>query len=378
MNQGPLKTYLTGFAHQLRWVECSELDEMSIAEVCLLDVRESHEFESMHINGAISLPRGRIELEIETVLKDPMCPIVVVCKSDLRARLASRTLDAMGFGDVRVLRGGMEQWVKAGRTTIGGSSLTAEDFERYARHLSLPNFTSAHQSRLRGARVLVVGCGGLGSPVIAYLAAAGIGTLRVVDFDRVDVSNLQRQVIHKTSDVGREKVESAKAFVAGLNPNVTVEAHVRRVDESNAAALFSQVDVVVDGSDSIETRYLLNQFCVKLSIPYVYGAVFRDEGEFAFFDVGAGSACYRCLHPNPIPAELNPSCAQAGVLGVVPGMIGMLQANATLNYLLGHDGSVDACLVKLTFGVFKAVEFQIERNAGCPTCSGNAVERTLT
>jgi molybdopterin/thiamine biosynthesis adenylyltransferase len=328
----------------------------------------------MRIDGAMSVPRGRLELEIEGIVPDQNRHIVVVCKSDLRARLAYRTLGDMGFCNLRVLKGGMDQWLQAGRPTVGEATLTAEDFDRYARHLSLPDFTTAHQKVLKEARVLVVGCGGLGSPVIAYLAAAGVGTLRMVDFDRVDLSNLQRQVIHKTSDVGREKVESARAFVEALNPNVSVETHALRVDESNIDALLSGIDVVVDGSDSIETRYLLNAACANNALPYVYGAVFRDEGEFAFFNVSDGSACYRCLHPTQMPAELNPSCAQAGVLGVVPGMIGMLQANATLNHLLGRERAVGTMLVKLTFGAFKSTQFQIERHADCPVCSGHFSE----
>lgn len=369
MNQGPLKTYLTDFAAELRWVEAHQLREETISDVYVLDVRERHEYDAVRIERAINLPRGRIELDVETLIRSQASPIVLICKTDLRARLAYKTLTSMGYSNLRVLKGGMDHWSRNGGATIGGTGLEQADFERYARHLSLPDFNSAHQKRLKEATVLIVGCGGLGSPVIAYLAAAGLGTLRLADFDRVDVSNLQRQMIHQTADVGRAKVESAKDFVCRLNPNVEVQSNQLRVDESSVAELIRGVDVVVDGSDSLQTRYLLNAACVQQEIPYVYGAVFRDEGEFAFFGTDAEAACYRCLHPNPMPQSLTPTCAQTGVLGVVPGMVGMLQANATLNFVLGKMTHGATQLTRLSFGDFRTNRFTIERQTNCPVCT---------
>ncbi|MGB0648197.1 MAG: ThiF family adenylyltransferase [Bradymonadia bacterium] len=375
-----LEEHLSRLNDALTWRMPDEITAKVREGMIILDVRERHEFESVRIVDSLNLPRGRLELEIGAMVSSGSQPLLIVCKSGVRASLAAHTLGSLGYTQVSVLKGGLDHWIQCGKPTTGGGSLSEQEFARYDRHLSLPGFTPAHQGRLKSSTVLVIGCGGLGSPVIAYLAAAGVGRLRLVDFDRVDASNLQRQVIHRTTHVGQLKVDSAKAFVTGLNPEVTVEAFPIEVTESTVHELMESVDIVVDGSDRLETRYLLNRCCVQQGIPYVYGAVFRNEGEFALFGATETSACYQCLHPKLMPRSLTPSCSQTGVIGVVPGFIGMMQANLVLNYLLAdtHAPEPSAELVRIGFDGFRSLAFVVDKNEHCEACSCEARQARAT
>ena len=368
MKQPLLEMYLAEHASELSLVDGKTTISGALSPRVVLDVREAHEYDAVRIASAVNLSRGRLEMGIEAAVPDRQMPIILVCKSGMRARLAALTLKAMGYTSLHILKGGMDSWVSDGLPTEGGEGLTASEHVRYARHLSLPNFNVGAQLELKAKRVLVVGCGGLGSPAIAYLAAAGIGTLRLVDADRVDVSNLQRQIIHTSADIGRLKTDSAQRFVEGLNPNVHVEITSARIQQSNVRRLLEDVDLVIDGSDNLSTRYCLNDACYKTQTPYVYGAVFREEGECALFDFSNGGPCYRCLHPNPLPPSLSPSCAVSGVLGVVPGVIGLLQTNLALQYLLGEKQAGGVPLYRLKFDQLGLSKFAVTPNNACETC----------
>ena len=364
-----LETYLAQHGNECRFVEPKDLHAGVSEPFTLIDVREAHEFDAGRINAAINVPRGRLEMDIEKTVSASTDPILLICKSGRRAQLAAITLLGMGFSRPYVLRGGMDAWVASGAPTEGGDGLTADEHERYARHLALPDFSSAQQQSLKRKRVLVVGCGGLGSPAIAYLAAAGVGILRLADADRVDVSNLQRQVIHRTPDVGILKTTSAARFINGLNPHVDVEIYSERVAADNVMGMLEGVDIVIDGSDNVETRYCLNEACYQSQIPYVYGAVFRDEGECAIFDVSRGDPCYRCLHPVPLPPELSPNCSVSGVLGVVPGVVGCLQANFVLQYFSEGGLRGETKLSRIRFDNLSLTQFGIQRSPNCQTCA---------
>ena len=363
-----LETYLAQHGSECRFVEPKDLHAGVSEPFTLIDVREAHEFDAGRINAAINVPRGRLEMDIEQRVSASTAPILLICKSGRRAQLAAITLLGMGFTTLYVLRGGMDAWVALGAPTEGGEGLTADEHERYARHLALPDFSSAQQQALKSKRVLVVGCGGLGSPAIAYLAAAGVGRLRLADADRVDVSNLQRQVIHRTPDVGILKTISAERFVNALNPHVDVEVYSERVAPENVMGILEGVDIVLDGSDNVETRYCLNHACYESQIPYVYGAVFRDEGECTIFDFSRGDPCYRCLHPVPLPPELSPNCSVSGVLGVVPGVVGCLQANFVLQYFSEGESRGETKLSRIRFDDLSLTQFGIQRNPNCRTC----------
>ena len=368
MKQSVLETYLAQHARDYIFVEPQDLAKDQNEHTILIDVREAHEYDALRIDGAINIPRGRLEMDIERLVGVAPVNVVLICKADRRAQLAAITLRELGYASLKVLRGGMDAWVRFGAPTVGGGGLSSDEHVRYARHLSLPDFYSNDQVMLKSKRVLIVGCGGLGSPAIAYLAAAGVGTMRLADADRVDLSNLQRQVIHTSDGVGELKTDSARRFVNGLNPNISVESHAERITHGNVGALLSAVDLVIDGSDNVSTRYCLNDACFERSIPYVYGAVFRDEGECALFDFSRGGPCYRCLHPKPLPVSLSPSCAVAGVIGVVPGVIGILQANLALQYFLGKASAPDVHLSRLRLDQLTLTQFTVRQNSGCETC----------
>jgi molybdopterin/thiamine biosynthesis adenylyltransferase/rhodanese-related sulfurtransferase len=338
----------------------------------ILDVREPDEVALGSPVGALRLSRSFLELRIGEVVPDVERPLLVVCGSGTRSLFAAEALRALGYLDVRSVRGGVARWRDAGLPLEVPRTLDAQDRARYERHLRLPEVGEAGQLRLLESRVLVVGAGGLGSPVALYLAAAGVGTLDLVDFDVVDRSNLQRQVLHTEARIGQLKVDSARETLAALNPRVRVNTHATRLDASNVDALVAPVEVVVDGTDNFSTRYLVNDACVRLGKPNVHGSIFRFEGQVSVFwpgRPGAPGPCYRCLFPTPPPPELAPSCAEAGVLGVLPGVIGLLEAVETLKLLLGlgeplvgrvlHYDALDA--------TFRALA--VPRDPRCTGCS---------
>ncbi len=307
-------------------------------DAVLIDIREADEIAAGRPLGAIHITRGFLELRIEEAVPDPKTPVLLMCGGGTRSLLAADDLARLGYHDVRSVAGGFHGWRAAALPVEVPRVMTHEQRERYGRHIVMPGVGEDGQRRLLDSTVLVVGAGGLGSPAAFYLAAAGIGTLRIVDDDVVDRSNLQRQILHTDARVGTRKVESARATLSALNPSITIETQPTRLTSANVEELLAGCDVVLDGTDNFATRYLVNDACVKLGIPNVHGSVFRFEGQISTFwpryELRRGP-CYRCLFPEPPPKELAPNCAEAGVLGVLPGVVGTLQAVETLKILLG-------------------------------------------
>jgi molybdopterin/thiamine biosynthesis adenylyltransferase/rhodanese-related sulfurtransferase len=308
--------------------------ERITAGYTVLDVREPDEYQEGAIAGAIHIPRGHLESQIENRISDKSTPVLVYCAGGVRSAFAARTMQELGYQTVESMDGGFGRWKDEGRPWKKPASLTAEQMNRYKRHLLLPEVGVEGQKRLLDAKVLMLGAGGLGSPAALYLAAAGVGTIGIVDMDEVDASNLQRQILHNIDRIGDRKVDSAKKTLTMLNPDVNVITYDTRLDASNIIDIITGYDVIVDGADNFQSRYLLNDASVKLGIPVVHGSIFRFEGMVSVFDPKHGPT-YRDMVPEPPPAELAPSCAEAGVLGVLPGIIGSIQALETIKVILG-------------------------------------------
>ena len=300
----------------------------------VLDVREPDEYQEGAIPGAIHIPRGHLESQVESRLTDKTKPVLIYCASGVRSVFAANTLQQLGYDTVAEMAGGFNRWKDEGRDWKKPASLTAEQMNRYKRHLLLPEVGIEGQKKLLDSKVLLLGAGGLGSPAALYLAAAGVGTIGIVDMDEVDASNLQRQILHNVDRIGDRKVDSAKKSLTMLNPDVNVVTYDTRLSAANIIDIISGYDVVVDGADNFPSRYLLNDASVKLGIPVVHGSIFRFEGMVSVFDPKNGPT-YRDMVPEPPPAELAPSCAEAGVLGVLPGIIGSIQALETIKVILG-------------------------------------------
>lgn len=299
----------------------------------LIDVREPDETQTGGVAGALIVPRGMLELQVEQKVSDRSQPVVVMCAGGTRSALAAKTMLDMGYTDVVSLAGGFNAWKDAGLPWGEDVGLSMEQRARYGRHLNLPEIGEAGQQKLLDSKVLLLGAGGLGSPSALYLAAAGVGTLGIVDMDVVDASNLQRQVIHNLDRIGQQKVDSAAESIRLLNPDVEVVKHPVRLDASNVMELISGYDIIIDGADNFPARYVLNDASVKLGIPVVHGSIFRFEGQVTVFDPKSGPT-YRDMLPEPPPAELAPNCAVAGVLGVLPGIVGSIQAIEAIKLLL--------------------------------------------
>ena len=319
---------------EIREVSTAEAEEMIDGGATLLDVREADEFEQGAVPGSVFLPRGHLESQVEGRLGDKSAPVVVMCAGGVRSAFAARTLGELGYTDVVSMAGGFNRWKDEGRNWRVPEVLNPEQRNRYSRHLLLPEVGEEGQKKLLGARVLLLGAGGLGSPAALYLAAAGVGTIGIVDMDVVDDSNLQRQILHNIDRIGERKVDSAKKTLTALNPDVDVITFDVRLDASNIADIVGQFDLVVDGADNFPVRYMLNDASVKLGVPVVHGSIFRFEGNVTVFDPKNGPT-YRDMLPEPPPAELAPSCSEAGVLGVLPGIVGTLQALEALKLILG-------------------------------------------
>src|ERR671910_1498317 len=320
---------------QIQEVDPAEVSEHLGDGVTLIDVRESEEWDRGHIPGAVHVPRGYLESRIEGAGKDRDARVVLYCASGQRSALAAHTLEELlGYTNVRSMTGGITLWKDRGYKVEVPKVLTTEQKERYGRHLLLPEVGPEGQAKLLGAKVLLLGAGGLGSPTALYLAAAGVGTLGIVDDDDVDLSNLQRQVIHTTDRIGVPKVDSAEESVKAINPDVDVVKYKTRLDASNIMEIIDGYDVIVDGVDNFPTRYLLNDATVRLGIPVVSASILGFDGQLAVFKPHDGP-CYRCLYPVPPPAELAPSCGANGVLGVLPGTMGMLQATEVIKLVTG-------------------------------------------
>jgi molybdopterin/thiamine biosynthesis adenylyltransferase/rhodanese-related sulfurtransferase len=335
----------------------------------LVDVREQHEFEESHIPGAIHVPRGHLESRIEGKVGDKHSPVVLYCASGQRSALAAHTLQSLlGYDDVASMTGGITLWKDRGFEVETPRALDADQKSRYSRHVLLPEIGMEGQLKLLDAKVLLLGAGGLGSPTALYLAAAGVGTLGIVDDDVVDVSNLQRQVIHTTSRVGEPKVDSAERAVKDLNPGVNVVKYETRLDASNIMEIVEGYDVIVDGVDNFPTRYLLNDATVRLKIPVVSASILGFDGQLSVFAPYEGP-CYRCLYPTPPPAELAPSCGANGVLGVLPGTMGLLQATEVVKLIVGAGDPLIGRLLLYDALAASFTELKVRRDPDCPICS---------
>jgi len=355
---------MTTFRDLLRQAkaEVSEVDtaqgESLLAEgYALLDVREPDEYEQGAIAGSVHIPRGQLESNIENRLPDRSTPLVVMCAGGVRSAFAVQTLQQLGYSNAVSMDGGFNKWKDEGRAWSRPRTLSGEQRNRYQRHLLVPEIGEAGQLRLLDSKVLLLGAGGLGSPAAMYLAAAGVGTIGIVDMDAVDESNLQRQILHNVDRVGERKVDSAKKTLTSLNPDVNVVAYDTRLGADNILQILEGYDVVVDGADNFPSRYLLNDASVKLGIPVVHGSIFRFEGQITVFDPRQGPT-YRDMLPEAPPAEFAPSCAEAGVLGVLPGIVGSIQALEAIKLLLGIGDGLNGRLVafdalEMTFREFR-------------------------
>ncbi len=325
---------LTSAKSEIVEVSTEQAAEHIAAGYAVLDVREPDEYQEGAIPGAIHIPRGHLEAQVEGRLIDKTAPVVVYCAGGVRSAFAAKTMQELGYEQVESMDGGFGRWKDEGRAWRQPASLTPEQMNRYKRHLLLPEVGIEGQKQLLDAKVLMLGAGGLGSPAALYLAAAGVGTIGIVDMDDVDASNLQRQILHNIDRIGDRKVDSAKKTLSMLNPDVDVVTYDTRLDASNIMDIIAGYDVIVDGADNFPSRYLLNDASVKLGIPVVHGSIFRFEGMVSVFHPLQGPT-YRDMVPEPPPAELAPSCAEAGVLGVLPGIIGSIQALETIKVILG-------------------------------------------
>lgn len=334
----------------------------------VLDVREPDEYEQGALNNVLHIPRGHLEAQIEARIADHDVPIVVYCAGGIRSAFATKTLGELGYNNVVSMAGGFGRWKDEGRAWKKPASLTPEQRNRYQRHLLLPEVGEKGQLALFEKKVLMIGAGGLGSPAALYLAAAGVGTLGIVDMDEVDASNLQRQILHNLDRIGDRKVDSAKKTLTLMNPDLNVVTYDTRLGADNIVDIMTGYDLIVDGTDNFPTRYLVNDVSLKLGIPVVFGALFRFDGQVTLFRPHDGP-CYRCMLPEPPPAEMAPSCAEAGVLGVLPGIIGSLQAMEAIKQLLGLGDSLSGRL--LTYDALEATfrTFKIRRDPNCPACS---------
>jgi molybdopterin/thiamine biosynthesis adenylyltransferase/rhodanese-related sulfurtransferase len=357
----------------------SQIDEVDPADVhevmangngvALIDVRETHEFEAGHLPGARHVPRGHLESQIEGAAPDRDQRVILYCASGNRSALAAHTLrEQLGYGHVESMRGGITLWKDRGYEVEVPKALSAEQRERYSRHLLIPEVGLEGQQKLLEAKVLLLGAGGLGSPTALYLAAAGVGTLGIVDNDVVDLSNLQRQVIHTTDRIGVPKVDSAEETIHGINPDVEVVKYQVRLDASNIMEIIEGYDVVVDGVDNFPTRYLLNDASVRLGIPVVSASILGFEGQLSVFKPYEGP-CYRCLYPAPPPAELAPSCGANGVLGVLPGTMGLLQATEVIKLVIGEGEPLVGRLLLYDALAASFTELKVRRDPDCPICS---------
>jgi molybdopterin/thiamine biosynthesis adenylyltransferase/rhodanese-related sulfurtransferase len=349
----------------------ADLARRTDTRTVLLDVREAEEWDAGHVPAALKVSKSYLEQDIEAAIPDRDRPIVVYCAGGIRSLFAALTLQDMGYTNVVSMAGGFQQWKGAGLPWDMPRMLSTEQKQRYSRHLLIPEVGIDGQGRLLDSKVLLVGAGGLGSPAALYLAAAGVGTIGIVDFDVVDLSNLQRQILHTSDRVGERKVDSARRTINALNPDVNVVGHEEMLTGENVERIIAGYDVILDGTDTFDTRYTLNDAAVAAGIPVVHASVFRFEGQLTVFKPYEGP-CYRCLYPTPPPPELAPGCSVAGVLGVVPGIMGLLQANEVLKLILGIGDSLAGRL--LLFDALDAsfTELTLRRDPACPVCSDAA------
>ncbi|MDP6560311.1 MAG: molybdopterin-synthase adenylyltransferase MoeB [Candidatus Binatia bacterium] len=354
-----------------------EVKELSVHEVnnlltknshhLLLDVREKDEYREGHLDKAVSLPRGFLEIKIEATVPDKSTPVIAYCAGGVRSLLAGKILKEMGYNDVVSMSGGYAAWKTAGYEWKQDKQFTTEQLNRYSRHFLLPEVGEVGQAKLLDAKVLMVGAGGLGSPSAFYLAAAGVGTMGIIDNDVVDMSNLQRQILHTNDRVGQPKTESAKQTLQALNPDVHIITYQQKLTSENIMDILKDYDIVVDGCDNFPTRYLVNDACVMAKKPNVHGSIFQFEGQATVFYPGKGP-CYRCLYPEPPPPGMAPSCQEAGVLGVLPGLIGTIQALETIKLILDKGDALIGKLMCFNTLTMEAIKLNLKADPACPMC----------
>jgi molybdopterin/thiamine biosynthesis adenylyltransferase/rhodanese-related sulfurtransferase len=363
---------LEALRREVTQVNPQEARKLQAGGACLIDVREADEIAQGSPEGALRLGRGFLELRVEERVPEHDRTLLVLCGGGARSLFAAGDLLRLGYGDVRSVEGGFNRWKDEGLPFEVPRLLDPEARQRYARHLLMPEVGEEGQLKLMDGRVLLIGAGGLGSPAALYLAAAGVGTLGIVDHDLVDRSNLQRQILHSEERVGQPKVASARQALKALNSSVEVVEYQEYLTSDNVDRIFAGYQVIVDGSDNFATRYLVNDACVRHALPNVHGAVYRFEGQVSVFWPSRPERpgpCYRCLYPEPPPAELAPSCAEAGVLGVLPGVIGLLEAVEALKILLGKGESLVGRLLCYDALEARFLELKIPRNPACPYCA---------
>lgn len=334
----------------------------------LIDVRERDEYEQGFIPGSLWVPRGFLEIKIEDAVPNHERELIVYCAGGVRSALAVKALDELGYTRVSSMAGGFQAWKNAGYRFERPRVLSAEQLKRYSRHIMLPEVGEEGQGKILDAKVLFIGAGGLGSPSALYLAAAGVGTIGIVDDDVVDESNLQRQVLHNMNRLGQPKVESARQTLQSLNPDVHVVAHQTRLSSENILEILAGYDLVIDGADNFPTRYLLNDAALKLGKPVIHASIFRFEGQVTTFLPNEGP-CYRCMYPDPPPPGMAPSCQEAGVLGVLPGIMGSLQATEALKIILGIGQTLSGRLLVFDALGTKFRTLKLRKDPNCRVCS---------
>ncbi len=370
---------LAGVRKRIREISIDDLKKRVDAKdagMVLVDVREKEEYRAGFIPGAISIPRGFLEMQVEGKVPDRNADVVLYCAGGTRSALAAVTLAELGYTHVTSVNPGFTRWKDSAFPVELPPQLTDAQRDRYSRHILLPEVGELGQVKLLKSKVLLLGAGGLGSPAALYLAAAGVGTMGIVDADVVDASNLQRQILHATSRVGQPKVESAKKTLSDLNPDVKVVAHQERLTSENVERLFQGYDLVVDGTDNFPTRYLVNDASVFLGKPVVHGSIFRFDGQVTTFIpkkaalkfARAGSPCYRCLYPEPPPPHLAPSCQEAGVLGILCGIIGTIQATEAIKLILGIGDTLGGRLLAYDSLKMRFHELRLRKDPSCPVC----------
>jgi len=367
-----LNEMLAAVKRQIREVEPAEVEPRA-ADTVMLDVREAEEYAQGAIAGAVHVPRGSLELEVEGRIPDKSKPVVVYCAGGVRSAFAAKTLAELGYSDVASMAGGFNRWKDEGHPWSTPRVLSDEQRNRYQRHLLLPEIGPSGQQKLLDSKVLVLGAGGLGSPASIYLAAAGVGTIGILDMDVVDWSNLQRQILHNSDRIGERKVESARKTLTALNPDVNVVTHDVRLGADNVVEIMSGYDLVVDATDNFPSRYLVNDASLLTRTPVVHGSIFRFEGQATVFQPYMGP-CYRCLFPEPPPPEFAPSCSEAGVLGVLPGIIGSIQAVEAIKLLVGIGEPLVGRLLAYDALAEEFRSFSFRRDPACPACGELAGE----
>ncbi len=360
----------------IREVSAEEAKARAAAGAVLIDVRETDEWSNGHVPSAVFIPRGFLEQRIEEKLPERSQEIVVYCAGGTRSAFAARTLHELGYSNVVSMAGGFGKWKELGFPFQVPRALSTEQKNRYSRHLLVPEVGEAGQARLLESKVLLVGAGGLGSPAGLYLAAAGVGTLGLLDSDVVDLTNLQRQVLHTTASVGKLKTESAAATIAALNPDVKVVRHDLRLDSSNVMDVIAPYDVIVDGCDNFTTKYLVNDAAVLAGKTNIFGSIYRFDGQASVFAPGKGP-CYRCIFPEPTPTELAPSCDEAGVLGVLPGVIGLIQATEAIKVILGKGTLLVGRLLTYDALAMTFKEYRVRRDPRCALCGDTPTIREV-